>query len=72
MTRWQRRSKQVFKTHLKSLHMDEDLSSNPVSYHSGKAVYIPGASLYKEYAAAFEHIFCAETVQLLLLRIMST
>ena len=72
MTRWQRRSKQVFKTHLKSLQMDEDLSSNPVGYHSGKAVYISGASLYKECAAAFEQIFCVETVQLLLLRIMST
>ena len=32
-----RQVKQVFKTHLKSLQMDEDLSSNPLSYHSGKA-----------------------------------
>ena len=37
--------------------MDEDLSSNPVSYHSGKAAYISGASLCKERAAASEHIF---------------
>ena len=51
------------KTHLKLLQMDEDLSSNPVSYHSGKAVYISGASLYKERAAASEHIFLCRNLE---------
>ena len=36
---------------------------HPLSHNVGKAVYISGASLYKERAAASEHIFCVETVK---------
>ena len=53
----------MYKTNLKSLEVDEDRSSTPLSYNAGKAVYISGAGLYKERAADSEHIFCVETVK---------
>ena len=54
MTRWQRKSKKHTKLLLKVLY---ESHKAPASYNEGKTVYISGASLYKEHAAASEHIF---------------
>ena len=75
MTRWQRRSKQAYKNQFEIFGGGRRCTCHPFSHNAGKAVYISGASLYKERAAASEHIFCVETVKenvQLFLRIMPT
>ena len=53
MTRWQRKSKKRAKLHLKILC---ESHKTPVSHNESKTLYISGASLYKELAAASEKL----------------
>ena len=48
---------QAYKTNLKSLEAVCKTHTTSLSHNARKAVYISGASLYKERAAASEHIF---------------
>ena len=42
--------KQSYKTDLKSLRLAYTFHANPVSYHTGKAVYISGLGHIKRYS----------------------